>query len=113
MNQTTDPELSDEDLGVIAGKAASNFKGNAHQLEAAIGALFVAKHYGWKVVYLVHDIRTVRKYEKILGVNLKDTMPETGHRAERSLAYVAAQKVSSFWKAVKGEIPGIKTPDIK
>jgi hypothetical protein len=113
MNETSSPHLTDEDLGVIAGEAASKFKGNAHQLEAAIGALFVAQHYGWKVAYLVHDIRTIRKYEKILGVTLKDICPEVGHRADRSLAYLAAQKVSSFWKAVKGEIPGIKTPDIK
>jgi hypothetical protein len=105
--------MKDQELGAIASKAALHFRGDARQLESAIGAMFVAHHYGWKVVYLVHDIRTVRKYEKILGVNFKDSMPEAGARASRSVAYVAAQKVSSFWKAVKGEIPGIKSAEFK
>ena len=36
--------MTDEELGKIASDAALRFKGNAHQLESAIGALFVAQH---------------------------------------------------------------------
>lgn len=113
MSSDSNSELTDEQLGVIAGEATSNFKGNAHQLEAAIGAMFVGKHYGWKVAYLVHDRRTIKKFEDILGINFREQLPEKGPKAEKSLAFIAVQKVSNFWKAVKGEIEGVKTPEIR
>lgn len=92
--------------------AISKFKGQLPTLEAAIGALLAGKKLGWKVLYLVHDKSTIRKYEKILGVNFKEILPDETSLSHKSVAWTAVQKVSNFWKAVKGEIPNIRTPDI-
>ena len=107
-NQPTNQELAK-----IAEQAAIKFKGNANELESAIGLLFVGQQYGWKVMLLVHDKKTIRKYEKILDVSIREIMPDVGPKADKSLAWNAVQKVSNFWKAVKGEITGIRSPQIK
>ena len=93
--------------------AITNFKGQLPTLEAAIGALLAGEKFGWKVLYLVHDKSTIRKYEKVLDVNFKDILPDETPLSHKSVAWIAVQKVSNFWKAVKGEIPNIRTPDIK
>lgn len=92
--------------------AISKFKGQLPTLEAAIGALLAGEKLGWKVLYLVHDKSTIHKYEKILGVNFKEILPDETSLSHKSVAWTAVQKVSNFWKAVKGEIPNIRTPDI-
>jgi len=92
--------------------AISKFKGQLPTLEAAIGAFLAGEKLGWKVLYLVHDKSTIRKYEKILGVNFKEILPDETSLSHKSVAWTAVQKVSNFWKAVKGEIPNIRTPDI-
>ena len=81
-------------------------------LEAAIGAYVVGLKIGWKPLLLVHDKKTLSKYEKILGINFRDELPEVGELANKSIAWNAAQRVSNYWKAVKGEIPGIRSPDM-
>ena len=47
----------------------------------------------------------------MLGVDVREILPEVGALAHKSLVWVAAQKVGNFWKAVKGEIAGIRTPE--
>lgn len=81
-----------------------DFKGDIRQLESAIGALVFGRHVGWKVLLLIHDTRTLRKYEKILGVEFRKVLPEVGVRADKSVAWRYAQKIGEFWKIVKGEI---------
>lgn len=96
-----------DELVKIVKTAIENFKGQANELESAIGMLFLGHAFGWRVIYLVHTIATVRKYEKILGIVAKDTFPESTALSERSLGFRIAKTVSNFWKAVKGE----KTPE--
>jgi len=92
---------------------ADNFRGNLGELEQAIGVLICGRRFGWKVMMLVHDRKTLAKYEKILGVDFREEFPEVGDLARKSIAWTAVQKVSNFWKAVKGEIPGIRSPTVK
>ena len=81
-------------------------------LEAAIGAYIVGQKIGWKPLLLVHDKKTLAKYEKILGIDFRKELPEVGVWANKSAAWELSQTVSNYWKAVKGEIPGIRTPEI-
>ena len=97
----------------IFDKAIKDYKGNVQILETAIGALIVGQHMGWKVLLLIHDKKTIKKYEKALGINFRDYMDEVGSLAHKSIAWCAVQKVSNFWKAVSGEIPGIRSPELK
>ena len=105
MNQKQEREMIE--------KAIESFRGQLPTLEGAIGTYIVGKEVGWKVLYLVHEKRTIRKYENILGINFRDELKDEGRWAKKSLAWKAVQKVSNFWKAVKGEIPGIRTPEMQ
>lgn len=91
------------DLTAIVSKAIDDFKGNANELESAIGMLYLGHAFGWRVVYLLHSISTVRKYERYLGIVAKDVFPEVTALSERSLAFRFIKGASNFWKTVKGE----------
>jgi len=104
-----------EDLVKTVSDAITNFKGQAAELESAISMLFFGHAFGWRVVYMVHSIATVRKYEKILGIVAKDAFRESTELSERSLSYKVHHKIGNFWKAVKGEKrpDGFGNPEIK
>jgi len=89
-----------------------DFRGQLPTLEGAIGAYVVGQKIGWKPLLLIHDKKTIAKYENILGVKFKDEMDDVGEWAHKSMAWKAVQKISNYWKAVKGEIPGIRTPEM-
>lgn len=73
------------------------------ELESALGMYMIGFHFGWKVLYVIHSKKTIRKYEEILGVSVRDVFEEFGPDAERTNAYKITQAVSSFWKLVSGE----------
>ncbi|MBL4774949.1 MAG: hypothetical protein JKY87_02675 [Mariprofundus sp.] len=93
----------------IIDKATENFRGDITNLSRAIGMLATGRRFGWKVTYLIYSRLTITKYEKILGIKIQELLPEEGDLAHKSIAWVALQKVTNFWKAVKGEIPGIRS----
>lgn len=82
----------------------ANFKGQADKLETAIGAFILAYQVGWRVLYIVHNKRTIRQYEEILGINFREFFPEEGPSSTRSLGYKIAQKLEKFWQVVSGDI---------
>lgn len=92
-----------EQIQTITDDAIANFKGELNQLESALGMLHMGHHFGWKVLYIIHSKRTIRNYENILGVKIRDIFPETGPSSYRSNGYRAAEKLSNFWKVVSGE----------
>ena len=90
----------------LVDQAIYEFEGNVDHLEAAIGMLFVGRHVGWRPLLLVHNKRTIRNYERILGdIDIRKFLPEDTPRSERSQAYKVARAVGKFWKAVSGEVP--------
>lgn len=93
-----------EQIQSITEDAIANYKGDLLQLESAIGMLHIGLHFGWKVLYIIHSKRTIRIYEEILGIKIRDILPEVGPSSYRSNAFRAAQKLSNFWKIVSGEI---------
>jgi hypothetical protein len=93
----------DAELRRIEADAIDRFEGVVDELESALGLLRIGHHVGWKVLYLVHSKKTIRKYEDILGVKIRDVFPETGPSSYRSLGLRVAEKLSNFWKAVSGE----------
>lgn len=110
------PKLSDKELLRITNEAIIRFHGNSQELKGAIGTLHIGQHYGWKVIYFMSDKKTLRKYEDILQVKFRDVMDEVGEQTPKSIAWKAWQKYEglkkNFWKAVSGEIKGIRSPDI-
>lgn len=96
------PEQKTE-LQEIEDRAIISFAGTLDELESALGMLRIGHHFGWKVLYLIHSKKTVRKYEDILGIKIRELFDETGASSDRSIGLSLAKKASNFWKVVSGE----------
>ena len=92
------------ELERIERDAIANFSGQLDELSSAIGMLRMGDHFGWKVLVLIHNKRTIRKYEQILGINIRKFFPEEGPSCERSMGYKYIKKIGNFWKGVSGDI---------
>ena len=87
----------------IINKASHNFHGLLDELETAIGMMMIGRLYGWRVLVLIHSKKTVKKYEEILGINVREMFEEEGPHTYKSVGYSIAQTLGNFWKAVSGE----------
>lgn len=102
--------MTDQEIFGIIDRAVDKFDGNLDELESAIGMLMLGRHYGWRVILLIHSPNTVRKYLKILDLkNLRDVLPEVGVLAHRSTAWRLVDGTQNFWKAVRGQLSGIRS----
>jgi hypothetical protein len=105
------PPLSPDEaatLSQLVDEASLRFSGTFDELESAAGMLMIGRLYGWRVLVLIHNKRTIRKYEEILGIKVREAFPEEGPLASRSNALAVAKTLGNFWKAVSGEL---KIPD--
>ena len=90
-------------LAEIVNDAIDRFSGPFDELEKALGMLIIGDYVGWKVLVLIHSKSTLKKYEAILGVSVREFFPEVGQIAERSNGYRLAMQVNKFWKVVSGD----------
>lgn len=97
----------------IARFAVQNFQGSSDELEAALGMYVLGVYLGWKPLVLMHSKKTIRKYEQILGITVREEFDEEGPTSERSRAFVIARGVTNFWKAVSGEDKSINKSERK
>ena len=97
---------TDREMLRIIDEAVNEFEGDAAVLESAIGALVVGRVVGWKALRLMHNGRTFKRYEEVLGVKFRDVLDEVTDQSERMMGYKLAQKMGKFWQAVSsGLIP--------
>lgn len=107
LKKLTDTQRAELDR--IEAQAIADFKGDLHDLESAIGMLRIGHHLGWKVLYIIHSKRTVRKYEQILAgdsgkeVRIRDLFEPQGPSSYRSAGFQIIEKVSNFWKVISNE----------
>ena len=92
-----------KELEVIERKAIAEYKGNMAELSKAIGMLHIGDQFGWRVLVLIHNKRTIRKYEEILDIEVRKFFIEEGPAAYRSMGLTAANALGNFWKVVSGE----------
>lgn len=102
----------DKNLLAHIDKRMRNYKGDIARLESAIGAYLVGRQFGWKILLLAHDRKTIANYGVILDLDFRE-LPDEGDLAYKSIAWTAVQRVSSFWKAVKGQYIGLKSTIVK
>jgi len=88
----------------IEREAFANFTGQFDDLELALGILRTGDYLGWKPLVLIHNKRTIRKVEGILGITVREFFEPEGACAERSIGYSFAKKIGKFWKAVSGDV---------
>jgi len=101
------PALSEADAHRLVRKvdeAIKAFDGQFDELESAIGMYFLGRLVGWKVLVLIHNKRTIKKYEEILGIEIRKEFLEEGPFVEKSVGYQITKKLNTFWKAVAGEV---------
>ncbi|TXI35537.1 MAG: hypothetical protein E6Q59_10825 [Nitrosomonas sp.] len=80
------------------------FRGVGTTLESALGALVMGQYFGWRVLKILHNPATYRRYEKVLGVEFKDVCPEiTEFGQKKSIGYAITEKLGSFWAVVMGK----------
>lgn len=96
-----------------AAYAVASFSGSLEDLEKALGMLMVGYHFGWKVLLLVHSKRTIKKYEKILDIDIKEFFPAEGRSAKRSMGLDLAKQIGNFWQVVSGDIKVDNRRDIE
>lgn len=79
-----------------------DFKGDIVDLSNAIGALNVGRFYGWRVLRIVISNASYRKYQRILGLEFKNVLPETTSYSKKSAGYNLVVNAGKFWDAVNG-----------
>ena len=84
-------------------EAIANFRGQLPELSSALGMLKMGDHFGWRVLLIIHNKRTIRKYEDILNIKVREFFPEEGPSADRSVGYSWAKKLGGYWKIVSGD----------
>jgi len=97
-------ELTEEQLVIAIKAAVKRFSGYGPTLESAIGAVFVGKEMGWRVLRLIHNEKTIRQYESILGLRFKVQMQDETPLSQKSYGFVFAEKIKSFSKLLRGEV---------
>lgn len=96
----------------IVDKSITNFRGDSRRLSNAIGYLFLTRKIGWRPALLMYDRKTIKDYDRILGIDSRTFFPEVGPNADKSMAWRVAKKLSNFWKAVRGETPGYRSTQL-
>jgi len=96
----------------IINAAVETHKGHIGPLQQAIGMLYTTEAMGWRAAYLMHDKRTIQRSERILGIEFKEHFEEEGPMINRSIAWKALSSIKDYWKAVRGEIKGVRSPDL-
>lgn len=105
-NLRTQITLTDEmlrRLNQIEQIAIAKYVGDLGELESALGMLRLGQQYGWRVMYLIHSKATIRKYEGILDISVKEEFPEEGPSSMRNNGFRLIKKIGNFWKVVSGE----------
>lgn len=106
-------KMTDTELLQYLDKVTMDFVGQVDELENALGAFMLGRKTGWRPLFLLHSPQSIRKYQRILGINFQEQLDPVGPKAEKLIAWRVAQKVTNFWKLVKGEVPNVRNHDWK
>jgi hypothetical protein len=98
--------MTQEEIQQVIDTAIKSYDGDISVLEAAIGALHVGLKTGWKPLRLVHSHRTFTIYQKALGLDFHEVLPDIGPLADKSVAWRIAKHARNFWDVARGTLPG-------
>lgn len=95
--------MSKEDLDNHIDSLMESFKGDIVDLTHAIGAVTVGRKYGWRVLRIIVSSHAYAKYQRILGLEFKDVLPEKTDFSEKSCGYNLVNSLDKFWQVVRGQ----------
>lgn len=102
--------LTDKELAKEIDRVIRDFHGQSNDLGNALGAFMLGKYYGWKPIMLMYSRASIRKYEKILGMNFKERLPEEGELVHKLKAYRFLRDTKAYWDTIRS---GKKVKDSK
>lgn len=79
------------------------YRGDGEDISGAVGALVMGQLYGFRGVAMVLSRAKLRRYEELLGLKLRDHMPERTDLSRRILGVRISDEVGKFWAVVKGD----------
>jgi len=94
--------MTDSDLFAHVDGVSRVFKGQIPELTQAIGALYIGRLYGYRVLRIVTSAPTHARHERILGLKFNEVLPEITDLSHRSLGYSIAVKLDKFWDIIRG-----------
>jgi hypothetical protein len=97
--------MTNEELDNHIHNLMGTYKGDLTDLADSVGALNFGRFYGWKVLSIIYSPLTYRKYQKILGLNFKEVLPEIAEFTERSKGYQLVTTLHDYWQVVNRRIP--------
>lgn len=95
----------DEETKEQLEKAVKEFQGNGTTLESALGAVLFGRAFGWRVLKMMHNPSTLRKYEKILGIKYRDICKEETKLTQKNVGMKIVATAKNFWEVVRGTHP--------
>jgi len=98
------PPVCAEQLAIVANDIVERFTGTSDELEKSLGMLMLDGYMGWKVITIIHNKRTVRKYEEILGISVREVFPKEEPIALRSLGDNIPIELGNYWKVDTGNV---------
>lgn len=98
--------MHQEDIRKVIDAAVSGYTGDARVLESAIGAFYLGFKIGWKPLRLMHSHKTFDRYQRILGLDFLEVLPEVGPLADKLLGWRIVKLAGNFWDAARGTVPG-------
>jgi hypothetical protein len=83
----------------------TTYRGRGDHLQDALGALLIAKVYGWRVVRVMYSGKLYANFQRVLELDFKEWCEPETKFAARHRGYQAALKVDDFWKLIRGDMP--------
>lgn len=94
--------MTDQELFSHLDLVSADYVGTYAELSQAIGAVYLARLYGWRVLRIVISSKVYARHERVLGLKFKDIFPESTDLSRKSLGYSIALKMDAFWELVRG-----------
>jgi hypothetical protein len=95
--------IKHEDIVSIC-QAWAKFEGPTGDFESAVGALLVGRLVGLDGLKVLHNWRTLRKYEGLLGISFKEVLRARTDDTRRINGIRYAERFDQFWKAIAGGV---------
>jgi len=84
----------------VAARAIVEFEGQCEVLESAMGAYAMGLTHGWQAMRVLHTSNTLKKYEAILKVDLRERTKQRTWLSRRICGIRIADGFDKFWKAL-------------
>jgi hypothetical protein len=79
-----------------------NYVGDFTVLESAVGAFMLGHYIGMRPLLVIHNNKTIKKYESILDLKFRDYIRDTTDFSDKSIGYKVALQAADFWAAATG-----------